>query len=363
MKRILFLLFLFALLQVKAQQKLQPGYDGKEYRELLSLAFHSNSIADSTERKTKKDIYERVYRSPEVGLLNRWTLYLRNDNVGAIDLRGTVNEMASWLENFYAAMIPATGSIQINDSTVFTYQLAADPKANVHVGWVIGIAHLAPDVENKINEYYKTKNVKEFLLFGHSQGGALAFLMRSYLEYEKQKGKIPADVVIKTYCSAAPKPGNIYYAYDFDFITRNGWASNTVNALDWVPETPFSIQTIDGFNETNPFANIKPIIKKQKFIARIAMNTVYKKLDKTPKKAQRKFEKYLGTMMYKQVKKYLPQLKQPAYVNDNNYMRAGVPVVLMPDEMYKTKFPDSKEKVFIHHMFEPYYYLSLKYYP
>ncbi|HEY3251697.1 MAG TPA: lipase family protein, partial [Ignavibacteria bacterium] len=134
--------------------------------------------------------------------------------------------------------------LQLNDSTSFDYQLSTDPKAMVHTGWTIGLGYLAPDIETKINEYYRQKHVKEFLLFGHSQGGAISFLLRSFLEYEKQKGKIPADIVFKTYCSAAPKPGNMYYAYDFDFITRNGWAFTIVNTADWVPETPFSIPTI-----------------------------------------------------------------------------------------------------------------------
>ena len=58
----------------------------------------------------------------------------------------------------------------------------------------------------------------------------------------------------------------------------------------------------------------------------------------------------------------MPQLKQPTYSKGMNYMRAGTPVILMPDESYYQLFPDKKETLFIHHMFQPYYYLLKKWY-
>jgi predicted lipase len=362
MRRLIIFLFLFLSINAFTQQKLQPGFNANEYAALLSLSYFGSSIPDSAERIKIKDTYHLEYSSPEVGLLNRWSLYLRNDNVGVIDIRGTVQKLASWLENFYAAMIPATGSLQLNDSTIFNYKLSADPKAMVHTGWTIGLGYLAPDIETKINEYYKQQQVKEFLLFGHSQGGAISFLLRAFLEYEKQKGKIPADIVFKTYCSAAPKPGNLYFAYDYDFITRNGWGFTIVNTADWVPETPFSIQTINDFNTTNPFIHIKEIIKKEKFIVRMAVRKMYKKLDKSSKKAQKKFEKSLGRIIYSQVKRFLPQFKEPAYTGSSNYMRAGVPVILMADDDYRKQFPESDQHFFIHHQFSAYYALLKKYY-
>jgi predicted lipase len=360
MRKPCLLLFLFPL-YISAQTKLQPGFDAKEYTELLSLAFHSNSIADSSDRTKKRDPYHMAYRSPEVGLYNRWTLYIRDDNVAVIDVRGTVNQAPSWLENFYSAMIPATGSLQINDSTRFDYSLAKDARATVHVGWTLGLAHLAPMIEEKINEIYRQKNITQVLMFGHSQGGALITLLRSWLEYEKEKGRL-SPVVLKTYCSASPKVGNLYYAYDFDFITRGGWALTVVNAADWVPETPFTIQSLNDLNPANPFAHVKKILKKQKFFARLALGIVYNKLDRKSRKAQKKFERYLGSKVYRQVKKILPQFKEPEYVPVANYMRAGTPIVLMPDEDYFKHYNDNSQ-IFIHHSFSAYYFLVKKYYP
>lgn len=359
--KITFLVLSFLLVNsMSAQSRLKPGFDAQEYADLLSLAFHSSSIPDSAARALREDPYQMVYRSPEVGLRNRWTFYKRSDGIGVINLRGTVNHTASWIANFYAAMVPATGRLDINDSVTVNYQFAKDPKAMVHVGWALGICHMAPGIIEKIN----ASGLKDFLVFGHSQGGALAFLLRSFLEYEKQNGRIPADITLKTYCSAAPKPGNMYYAYDFDFITRGGWSFNVVNAADWVPETPFSIQTIKDFNPTNPLIHTRDALRKQKWLIRVAGVMIYNKLERAPRKAQRKYRKYLGKLIYKKgVKKVLPQFKEPGYAEGNNYMRAGTPIILLPDDAYRQQFPESDKQYFIHHSFKSYYYLLRKWYP
>ena len=347
-----------------AQAMLRPGFDPVEYADLLSIAFHGSSIPDSNERKTRKDRYHLEFRSPEVGLRNRWSLFLREDQVAVINIRGTVKNATSWSANFYAPMIPAAGTLQLNDSTVFNYQLAENPGAAVHAGWTIALGHLAPSILDQVNKLYKEKGIRQFIVSGHSQGAAIAFLTRSYLHYEQKKGTIPTDIVFKTYCSAAPKPGNLNYAYDFDFLTRGGWGLTVVNAYDWVPESPFSIQTLTDFNPANPMTDIKTILKKQKWLLRLAGNMVYKKLERKPRKAQRKLEKYLGHKLYKMgISKSLPQLKEPAYIHSSNYMRAGTPVILMPDELYRQKFPsDGKDKAFIHHLYASYSYLLNKIY-
>ncbi len=79
------------------------------------------------------------------------------------------------------------------------------------------------------------------------------------------------------------------------------WAFNMVNAVDWVSEVPFSIQTVNDFSETNPFSDTSYFIKKQKFPKNIVFKKIYNKLDKPTKKSQTNFEKYLGKMVGKQV--------------------------------------------------------------
>ena len=346
----IFLITLFLSLNVSAQ--ITPvGFHPQEYIDLLDLGAKSYFGKDSCNTATM------LYRSPEVGLKNIFDVWLRPDQTAVICIRGTVVNTSSWLENFYSAMTPAIGKLQVNDSTSFTYKLAEDPKASVHVGWMIGLAHMAPGMVKQINKIYTEKNVKNIIIFGHSQGGALSFLTTSYLYYLQQEGGIPKDISFRTYCSAAPKPGNLYYAYDYDYITRNGKSFTIVNAADWVPESGFSIQTLDDFNAINPFTNIKPTLKKQKMLARWYLNGVYNKLDKGSAKANKRFTKYLGKKLYPQVKKYLPQLREPVYATSMNYMRAGIPIVLITDSSYHAKFNKPADQLFQHHFFEPYEWL------
>ena len=342
-------------------QELKPGFEKEEYIKLLEA---SSRFADST---YYKDIpfpkgYKFIYQSPEMGLDNRWSLWLANPQTAVICLRGTTEKSESWLANFYAAMVPATGSLHISDSFIFNYNLASDTKAAVHIGWLLSTAFLAKDILPKLDSCYHA-GIKNILISGHSQGGAISYLLTAFFNSLQQQGKIPADIRFKTYCSAAPKPGNIYFAYHYEAMTQNGWAYNVINAADWVPEMPISIQTLNDFNTTNPFVIAKPIIKKQGFTKRIVLNHLYNKMDKATLKAERKYRKYLGTMLAKMLKKNLPGYQPPAYYKSFNYVRTGNTIVLQPDEAYYTLFPNSKENIFIHHFHKPYLYLldKLKY--
>ncbi|WP_346236446.1 lipase family protein [Niabella insulamsoli] len=346
-----------------AQSKLKPGFDAKEYLSLFSLFYFGSSIPDSNLRKTVADPFKRLYRSPEVGLKNQWSLYLSNENAAVISIRGTIGDKVSWLANFYAAMIPAIGSLHMNDSTQFNYKLSADSMATVHVGWTVSMASMAPDIVQKIKEL-RAKDVTDFYIFGHSQGGAIAFLLRSYLHYLQQDGNLPGDIRFKTYCSAAPKPGNMYYAYDYENITRDGWGFTIVNRKDWVPESPYTIQRIQDMNIPNPLINTKKLLKKEKFGVRLIGGILFGRVNRKPQKAQKMYTKYLGKTIYKlAIKDALPGFKQPEYVASNNYMRAGSPIVLMPDEAYQQRFKEDGKDQFVHHHFAPYYYLIQKHYP
>jgi hypothetical protein len=196
---------------------------------------------------------------------------------------------------------------------------------------------------------------------GHSQGGAINYLLTAYLYSLQKQNILPGDIRFKTYCSAAPKPGNLFFAYYFESITENGWAFNVVNSADWVPETPVSIQTLNDFNETNLFKNAKSDIKKLKFPKNIILKKIYNKLDKPTKKAQKRYEKYLGKMTSKIIKKSLPDFVPPQYFESNNYVRTGNTVVLFAGDDYYEKFPAVSHDISTHHNFKAYLYLLDRY--
>ncbi len=342
-------------------QLLQPGFNKAEYAELLRVSARQFDSAYWVHFKIAPPAdFTMAYRSPVTGLQNRWDLWMNKEHtIAAISIRGTTANSISWLENFYAAMVPAKGELQLNDSTLFKYQLADNDKAAVHVGWLVGMAGMAGNIVSKIDSCYKT-GIRNFYIMGHSQGGAIAYLLTSYLHYQQQNGAIPKDIFFKTYCSAAPKPGNLFYAYDYESYTTNGWAYNVVNSADWVPQTPIAIQTLEDFNTTNPFVNAKAIIRKMKFPSNIVLRHAFNRLNKTTRKGRNTYQKYLGNIVYKFARKTLPQLKQPRFYESMQYERAGNFIILNADAEYYKKFPDSKDKIFVHHNFDAYLFLLQK---
>lgn len=162
-------LFLFLGRNQCDAQHLLPNFNPSEYSELLKLAERMGDTPWTKVKSLPPRDMELVYRGAEVGLVNRWDLWKRKDNVGIIVIRGTNGTATSWLENFYAGMIPAQGTVTLNDSTSVPYKVSADPKAYVHAGWMLAVAAMGPEIIRKINEYYQ-QGIHEYIIFGHSQG-------------------------------------------------------------------------------------------------------------------------------------------------------------------------------------------------
>ncbi len=348
-------LMLFAAELKSQEQNLKPGFDKAEYKDMLLMAACSVDTPWVNSKLVPLK-FRLLYRSAVTGLDNRWDLWVNEGNVAVISIRGTTGTSESWLENFYAAMVPANGSMKLSANRTFDYKLADNPKAAVHVGWLMATGFLAEDVISKIDSCYR-RGIWDFIITGHSQGGGISFLMTAYLLNLQKDGKLPEDIRFKTYCSAAPKPGNLYFAYDYENMTSGGWAFNVVNTADWVPETPLSIQTIEDFNTVNPFVNAKRTLKKQSLPTRIAMSYAYGKLDRPTRRAVKNYRKYLGNVAGKYVNKSLPGYQAPDYLYANHYVRTGATVLLYADKVYYENYPDNPDNVFIHHMAGPYLYL------
>ncbi|MFV0522435.1 MAG: lipase family protein [Mangrovibacterium sp.] len=341
---------------------LTPNFNKEEYKELIHLVFIGAHTPDSLKEAYSAN-YTKLYTSESIGLDNQWSLWeSKIQNVAAISIRGTIPTSKSWLENLYAAMVAAKGELILSKTDTFKYCLAEDPRATVHIGWLIGTAYIAREVVPKIDSLYQ-HGIKDFQIVGHSQGGAISCLLHAYLKGLQRQNVLPADICFKTYSSASPKTGNLYFAYYFEHITQDGYAFNVVNTADWVPETPISIQTFDDFNEISPIPSIKEGIKKNGFITRMFLNSAFNKLKKSSIKVQKRYEKYLGDGVSSQIKKLLPDFQPPKYADNNQYMRVGRSIILYADEDYYTHFPGDPDKegyLFTHHMLEPYMYLVNK---
>lgn len=359
MKKIAILLILTIAINTSFSQKtiIKPGFSKKEYTELIKVNFSQS--ASYYKNKSKIGKYKIVYRSNIVGLDNRWDLWLSGDTLAVLSIRGTTSKTQSWLENLYTAMVPASGSVTFAKDSVLNYQISDDKKVAVHAGWLIGAVSLFHDMKPKIDSCISL-GINNYYIVGHSQGGAISYLINSLLQNLKKQNLQYKPLIIKTYSSAAPKPGNLYYAYEYESYTQNGWAYNLVNSADWVPQTPFSVQTIDDFNKTNPFIYIDEIFKKTPFLKRIYIKRAFNSLAGSAEKARKEFQKYLGYKMSEQIKNYIKGYKAQPYYNSMNYARAGNTIVLFADDEYYKKFPDKKGDIWKHHTLEAYLYLVEK---
>ena len=85
------LVMAFSFSALRGQQALlQPGFDAEEYADALWLAFYgfTDSLKDRPMNPLRKGVYERKFRSPEVGLYNMCEVYLRSDSTIILSLRG-----------------------------------------------------------------------------------------------------------------------------------------------------------------------------------------------------------------------------------------------------------------------------------
>ncbi len=338
--------------------KIKPGFSKVEYAELLKVSTRQGDSLYNKELPAPEK-FNRIYRSSVLGLDNRWELWTSPDSIATISIRGTTLKLESWIENFFAAMLPASGTLQLSENQVYDYNLSNNKRASVHAGWLIGSVTLFENILPKVDSCMRN-GIKDFYIVGHSQGGAIAYLLTSMFLDLKTKDTKYKNLTIKTYASAAPKPGNLYYAYEYEALTQKGWAFNVVNSADWVPEGPFSIQTTNDYNTSNPFKYVDVALKKTSFPKNIILKHVYNQLDKPTKKAQNKFNKNLGQHMSKQIQHYFPNFKASPFQESSNYVRVGNTVVLYADEAYYKKFPNIENEIWQHHKFEAYFNLLEK---
>lgn len=338
---------------------LRPGFDKTEFTELLKVSSRQGDSLYNPDLPAPEQ-FSMVYRSPVMGLDNRWDLWLSAQGVALISIRGTTKNPTSWLENFYAAMVPAKGRLKLSGDFTFDYHLCDDDKAAVHTGWLIATAFLSRDILPKLDSL-AARGVRDVYIMGHSQGGAIAYLLTAHLMHLQHRQVLPKTLAFKTYCSAAPKPGNLHFAYAYENLTKGGWSMTVVNAADWVTEAPFSIQTTSDFNPANPFVLARSAIKKAPLSKRLAMQYFYNSLDKPTRKANKRYQNRLGKTMEQFIRKSLPEFESPRYFNSNNYARTGLPIVLYADPDYYNLFPVDPEKIWTHHAFEAYLYLTERY--
>lgn len=360
----LFFICCMACLQFNAYTQhngtLKPGFNAAECDEMLQLNVAFMDTAKNNSFENFVPGFRFLYRSSEIGLANQWDMWMRNDSVITIVLRGTTADPKSILADFYAAMFPAKSSITIDTTDKISYTLANNPRAAVHAGFLTAFAFLSRDMQPKIDSLYKN-GYHNFLVTGHSQGGSLCYYVSSWLLHLKAANIYPG-ILVKTYASAPTKVGNMYFAYDYDNLTRSEWTFSIVNAEDAVPELPFTIQQVEGdMNEPNPIMSLYKRFDALPFFKRIVLKCAFNKMRRSAKKSSAAYQKYLGGYSEKFIKSMLPGLELPPAVNTTYFIRPGVPIILVPNTNYYKQF-EKNDGPYYHHGILPYRFLLRQYY-
>ena len=360
-KRIICALACAALPTLSFSQVLRPGFDIAEYTECLRISSAMDGLrVDEHFLASSPTAFQRVYASPEVGFDNAWELWERPDHTIAIMLRATVTTMTSWMSNFNAGLVKATGTVNIGKEV--RYSFSDDTLAMVHGGWTAGLMYMIDDINAKLDSCLKAGR-RDFLVAGHSQGGGLSYLMTAYLRTKLEHGQLPSDVRIKTYCSAAPKPGNYAFALSYEYMTRGGWSFTVVNADDWVPETPLSVQRPSDFNPTNPFDRVDELLGSTNASTRIKVKFLFNKLRKPTEKSVKNIDKYLGAKIGEMLEESRSGFASGGYQDCANYARTGPFVIFWPDSDYHSRRPKKADDMFAHHSYSAYEELAKKYQP
>lgn len=230
----------------------KPGFNIIEAKTLLAISDHLNKANSSL---PIPDHWAIDFDSPELGPFNNKYQLWKNTTIAgqyALVIRGTVKEIGSQLENLVSVLIPASGSLPVG-SLKFSYKLANDPNAAVHLGFTLGLSLLLFDGSDGILSQLisRADQIQDLFITGHSQGAAIATLCRSYFQHSTIEPILKLN--FKTYLFAQPKPGNDHYAYDFEHTDGiSEMAFRITNTLDWVPQVMLTFELLRDVNSPNP---------------------------------------------------------------------------------------------------------------
>jgi len=329
-------------------------FDKKEAMNLVAICnYWINGKIKNVDSTYIDSSYALLYESKLFKMENKWQLWQKDDDAMVLNLRGTTRKSISWLENFYATMIPAEGELFLPDSQNVHYKYAEDPKAAIHVGWAMGLSFMMSDILTHIGEMNR-KGIYKIYITGHSQGGALAHLLRAAFEY------LPDSLFskknqFKVYAFAPPKVGNRFFAYDYaSYTSIKNPSYSVINSSDWVAQVPFSIQSPNNLSTPNPFASLENNDFKIPLIKRMVIKRMYKSLKNPVEKSQKRFKKKLGKKMKKQITKKVGNFETPDYTNDLAFFPVGIQVILKP---WENSSNNKIMSIFWQHLPAHYYYL------
>lgn len=329
MKKLVTLLLI--LLSFSTFSQFNSGFDATEVRNMIQIC---NSFGYIDLYSSDKEIlpagFEKEFTSASLGMDNKFQVYKSGDK-GVINFRGTTSKQTSWMENLYASMIPAKGKIIINGKK-FNYQMGENSGSYIHAGYTLAIGYMKDDLLNQIRELNK-QGIYDIYITGHSQGGALAILFRSYLNYLPES-ELSKKNNFKVYAFANPMVGNDSYVKEYNNnYCDNGMSFAIHNPEDFVIKLPVS-QADETFWEKNIsllLSNSKQFSKSNALME----GAMYMFKDKVVELAKT-MSKQIEAMLFKE----LGTIEMPEFQSELNYKHTGN-IILISPTTYPLELKDS----------------------
>jgi triacylglycerol lipase len=312
------ILFLGILLSISnyAFSQLREGFEPDELKACIEMC-NSFTFQDlyGSDAKILPKGYKKVYTSPVIGMDNKFQVYEKG-NVGVINFRGSTDQISSWIENMYSAMIPASGIIML-DKKKHPYKFAKDTAAAVHAGYSLAVVLLSPTIKEQIKKL-NAKGIHNIIITGHSQGGALAHLTHAYLE-NLPKGVLSAKNVYKTYAFANPMCGNKEFSEEYHVrYCENNMSYSIINPEDLVPQMPLHYEE-EGSILSKERLKEWLFGKKSFDIRKLGMELVIRKFEKNLKDYIVSSNRFIEKM----ISKTYASVDMPPYLRDINYFHCG----------------------------------------
>lgn len=327
----LYTLIFLVFISLCAHTQLQPGFDKKEAKEMIQLC-NSYTYLDLYGADTEiiPHGYVKQYTSPSLGMDNVFQVY-SNGEIGVINFRGSTTKKSSWLENLYASMIPVKGKIDVNGDK-FKYKVGKDTASAVHAGYMLAVRYLEEEVRIQIKRLNK-EGVFNIILTGHSQGGAIAQLMRAHLE-EEPFYRVRNKNTFKVYAFANPMVGNKSFSHEYtEKFCKDGMSYVILNPDDFVPNMPINFkegqdwqeQLIVLLTDSDSFNGKEALIG--------GMMSFFKGNIET-------MAKNMSERINKQLMKELGEITMPDFKQEINYFHTGN-VILISATQYPLELKDS----------------------
>lgn len=247
---------------------LRASFDWDEARDMIALAAvieQGEQLAIGESPAQPPAGWQLIFDSGILGAFdNKWQLWL--DSAArryVVNVRGTdASKISSVIEDLLAVMIPARGLISAGGGA-FEYIFGTDPLSGVHLGFALGalvlLYHPTAGILTKLSDHLGPEPMGRLSLIisGHSQGAALAVLIRQALEHEEIFERF--SIMPKTYAYAQPKPGNDHLAREVELLPG---CYRVTNSEDWVPQLPLTLQLLSTLNTPNLLTEIpgEPLI-------------------------------------------------------------------------------------------------------